>query len=88
MVLVLASLRSKGKPKGKINRKISLKNRKIIGRLGCRGFQPEMRGAALTSFNKQFPFDQIKEVSVRGVVGHVECLATPTAGDRAFPLSP
>jgi hypothetical protein len=39
------------------NRKISLKNRKIIGRLGLRGFQPEMRGAALASLNEQFPFD-------------------------------
>jgi hypothetical protein len=27
-----------------------------------------MRCAALASFNKQFPFDQIEEVSVRGVV--------------------
>jgi hypothetical protein len=39
-----------------------------------------MRGAALASFDKQFPFDQIKQVSVCGVVGYVECLATPTAG--------
>ena len=35
-----------------------------IGRLEFRGFQPEMRCAALASFNKQFPFDQIEEVSV------------------------
>jgi hypothetical protein len=47
------------------NRKISLKNRKIIGRLGLRGFQPEMSGAASASFDKQFPFNQIEEVSVR-----------------------
>ncbi len=53
-----------------------------IGRLGGRGFQLEMRGAALTSLNEQFPFDQIKEVSVRGIVGHIEGLAAPTAGDR------
>ena len=31
-----------------------------------------MGGAALTSLNEQFPFDQIEEVSVRGVVGHIE----------------
>ena len=43
--------------KERAHRKISLKNRKIIGRLGLRGFQPEMRGAALASLNKQFPFD-------------------------------
>jgi hypothetical protein len=85
IVLVLATLMSKGKPKGKINRKISLKNRKIIGRLGCRGFQTEMRGAVLASFDKQLPSEQIGEVSVRSVVGHVERLATPSAVDRAFP---
>jgi hypothetical protein len=33
-----------------------------------------MRGAALASFDKQFPFDEIKEVSVCGVEG----LAAPT----------
>jgi hypothetical protein len=68
-------------------RKISLKNRKIIGRLGLLGFQPEMCGAALASLNEQFPFDQIEEISVRGVVRHIERLATPTAGDCAFPLN-
>lgn len=44
-----------------------------------------MHGAAWASFNEQFPFDQIEEVSVRGVVGHVERLATAAAGDYAFP---
>lgn len=43
-----------------------------------------MGRAALASFNNQFPFDQIKEVSVRSGVGHVECPATPTAGDPAL----
>jgi len=43
-----------------------------------------MRGAALASFNKQFSFDEIKEVSVCGVVRHIERLATPTAGDHAL----
>jgi hypothetical protein len=51
-------------PHARANRKISPKNRKIIGRLGFVGFQPEMRGAALARFDKQFPFDQIKEVSM------------------------
>ena len=46
-----------------------------------------MRGTALASFDKQFPFDQIKEVSIRGVVSHVESLATPTAGDPAFTVT-
>ena len=41
------------------NRKISLKNRKIAGRLGFRRFQPEMRGAALAGFDEQIPFDHI-----------------------------
>jgi hypothetical protein len=68
------------------NRKISPKNRKIIGRLGCRGFQPEMSGAALTSFDKQLPSDQFKEVSICGVVSNMESLAAPSASHRAFPL--
>jgi hypothetical protein len=40
-----------------------------------------MRGTALAGFDKQFSFDQIKKIPVRGVVGHVKGLATPTAGD-------
>jgi hypothetical protein len=55
-----------------INRKISRKNRKINGKLGFRGFEPELGGAALLGFDKQLTFEQIKDVVVRGVAGHVK----------------